>query len=75
LNPTYYTLRKSHENFERIFRHWRDRFGVAGKNADTRLERPGVPCQELWTSAALVIEWFRPNYSGLDRILPIGVSE
>ena len=29
------------------------------KNADTRLKRPGIPFQQLHTSAALVIEWFR----------------
>lgn len=59
LTPLYHTIRKSHDHSERIFRHWRDRYGVAGKNADTRLKRPGVPCQELRTSAALVVEWFR----------------
>jgi hypothetical protein len=57
--PYYHALRKSHETFERVFRHWRDRYGVAGKNADTRLKRPGVPFQQLRASAALAIEWFR----------------
>ena len=59
LTPYYHAVRKSHEHFERIFRHWRDRYGVAGKNADTRLKRPGLPFQQLRASAALVIEWFR----------------
>jgi hypothetical protein len=57
--PYYHALRKSHQMFERTFRHWRDRYGVAGKSADTRLKRPGVPFQQLRASAALAIEWFR----------------
>jgi hypothetical protein len=59
VTPYYHAVRKSHEHFERVFRHWRDRYGVAGKNADTRLKRPGLPFQQLRASAALVIEWFR----------------
>lgn len=59
VTPYYHALRKSHETFERIFRHWRDRYGVAGKNPDTRLKRPGLPFQQLRASAALAIEWFR----------------
>jgi hypothetical protein len=59
LTPYYHAVRKSHEHCERVFRHWRDRYGVAGKNADTRLKRPGLPFQQLRASAALAIEWFR----------------
>ena len=59
VTPFYHSIRKGHQNYERVFRHWRDRYGVAGKNADTRLKRPGVPFQQLRASAALVIEWFR----------------
>jgi len=59
LTPYYNALRKSHESVEKVFRHWRDRYGVAGKSADTRLKRPGLPFQQLRASAALVIEWFR----------------
>ncbi len=59
LTSYYHDVRKSHEHCERIFRHWRDRYGVAGKNADTRLKRPGLPFQQLRASAALAIEWFR----------------
>jgi hypothetical protein len=59
LTPYYHSLRKGHESVEKVFRHWRDRYGVAGKNADTRLKRPGLPFQQLRASAALVVEWFR----------------
>jgi hypothetical protein len=59
LTPFYHAVRKGHQHFERVFRHWRDRYGVAGKNADTRLKRPGLPFQQLRASAALAIEWFR----------------
>ena len=51
LTRYYHAVRKSHEHFERVFRHWRDRYGVAGKNADTRLKRPGLPFQQLRASA------------------------
>jgi hypothetical protein len=30
------SLRETHSSIEGIFRHWRDRYQVASKNADTR---------------------------------------
>jgi hypothetical protein len=59
VTPYYQALRKSHQNCESVFRRWRDRYGVAGKNADARLKRRGFPFQQLRASAALAIEWFR----------------
>ena len=59
VTPYYQALRKSHQNCESVFRRWRDRYGVAGKNADARLKRRGIPFQQLRASAALAIEWFR----------------
>lgn len=59
LTPFYQAVRKSHQTVEGVFTHWRARYGVAGKNADTRMKRPGLPFQQLRASAALAIEWFR----------------
>jgi hypothetical protein len=59
MTPFYHALRESHSSVEGVFRSWRDRYGVAGKTADTRLKRPGVPFQQLRAEAALAIEWFR----------------
>jgi len=47
LTPCYHAVRKSRGYCERTFRYWRTRYGVAGKNADTRLKRPGLPFQQL----------------------------
>jgi hypothetical protein len=54
-----HALRQSHQVYEHVHRHWRDRYGVAGKNPESRLKRRGVPAQQLRGEAALVIEWLR----------------
>jgi hypothetical protein len=59
LSPLYHALRKSHQSYEHVHRHWRDRYSSAGKNLESRLKRRGIPAQELRSGAALVIEWFR----------------
>lgn len=59
LTELYHALRRSHQNFERVHRHWRDRYSVAGKTVESRLKRRGIGVQQLRSDAALVIEWFR----------------
>jgi hypothetical protein len=55
----YHALREMHFSFERIFGHWRQRYGVYGKNASTCLRRKGVPAQRLRAQAAVFLDWFR----------------
>jgi hypothetical protein len=57
--PLYHALREMHFSFERIFGHWRQRYGVFGKNASTSLRRRGVPAQRLRAQAAVFLDWFR----------------
>lgn len=60
LTDQYNALRKVGKSMERVWRHWRDRYGVAGKTIDTRtLRRQSRDCQELRAQAARFIEWFR----------------
>ena len=48
------------KQMERIWAHWRQRYNVAGKSADTRTRRRGsVRCQELRAEAARLVDWFR----------------
>jgi hypothetical protein len=55
----YWALRESHDSYERVHHHWRERYGVAGDNAATRPRRRGRACQQLRANAALIIEWLR----------------
>lgn len=57
-SETYHALGDMSKSMEHVFRHWRDRYGVAGNNPDTRPRRPGMGWQELRASAALLVEWF-----------------
>ena len=59
LSGLYHALRRSHQSFEHVHRHWRDRYSSAGKNLHSRLKRRGIGAQRLRSDAALVIEWFR----------------
>jgi hypothetical protein len=59
LSALYHALRHSHQSFERVHRHWRDRYASVGKNLESRLKRRGIGAQRLRSDAALVIEWFR----------------
>jgi hypothetical protein len=57
--PLYHAMRKVHFSFERVFGHWRSRYGVYGKNSSTCLRRRGVEAQDLRAQAALFLDWFR----------------
>lgn len=60
LTDQYHALSVASKSMERVWHHWRDRYGVAGKHADTRtLRRESRECQELRSQAARLIEWFR----------------
>jgi hypothetical protein len=59
LTDLYHALRHSHQSYEHVHRHWRDRYSCAGKNLESRLKRRGLGAQQLRSDAALVIEWFR----------------
>lgn len=58
LSPTYHALGNTGKSFERVFRHWRDRYTVAGNDIDTRPKRAGLAWQHLRAQVALVIEWY-----------------
>jgi hypothetical protein len=53
----YHALSQAGKSLEHVFRHWRDRYQVAGNSPDTRPRRPGIAWQELRASAALLVEW------------------
>jgi hypothetical protein len=59
MSELYHALKESHQSYERVHRHWRDRYKSAGKNLDSRLKRRGIAAQQLRSDAALLIEWFR----------------
>lgn len=48
-----------HNNLERVWGHYRERYAFAGKNQTSRLKRLGVSPQRLRANAALLIDWFR----------------
>jgi hypothetical protein len=55
----YWALRDSHDEYERVHIHWRQRYTVAGDNFSNRPKRRGRACQQLRANAALIIEWLR----------------
>jgi hypothetical protein len=56
----YMGLRRSSRAYkEGIHRYWRQRYGVAGKDFDTRPKRIGVAWQQLRASVALLAEWVK----------------
>ena len=59
LHPLYWAVAERHRNFERGFRHLRQRFTLAGKDISTSLYRPGVQAQELRAQAALLLLWLK----------------
>lgn len=61
-DPIYHELRDSHQSYERVHRHWRERYLVAGDNMATRPKRRGIGCQELRAQAALLVEWLRISW-------------
>jgi hypothetical protein len=58
-HPLYQALLKEHSNFEHVFRHFRERYCVVGKDFSSRLKRTGVAPHRLRVQAALLLEWFR----------------
>jgi hypothetical protein len=67
----YHELEQSHQNYERVHHHWRDRYLVAGDTLANRPKRRGRGWQELRAQAALVAEWlmiaFREGWLGSAR--------
>lgn len=59
LSDTYHALAHSAKNKEHVFRHWRDRYTVAGNDVDNRPKRPGLGWQQLRAQVALLLEWFQ----------------
>lgn len=60
LTETYHALRRSHNNYERIFRHGRERYEYAGNELCIRPKlRRCVPAQNLRGAATLLLDWFR----------------
>jgi hypothetical protein len=55
----YHALGQRDKNYERVFRHWRARYRVAGNGVDSRPKRPGIAWANLRAAAALFLEWFR----------------
>lgn len=53
----YHELEASHQHYERVHHHWRERYLVAGDHLSTRPKRRGIAWQELRSQAALVAEW------------------
>jgi hypothetical protein len=67
----YHELEQTHSNYERVHRHWRERYLVAGDSLANRPKRRGRAWQELRAQAALVCEWlciaFREGWLGSAR--------
>lgn len=61
-DETYQELLASHKNIEGVHDDWRDRYGVAPNSSGTRPGRIGAAWQQLRSSFALFIEWFRICY-------------
>lgn len=60
LTEQYHAMSSGGKQMERIWAHWRQRYNIAGKSADTRTRRVGsVRCQELRAEAARLVDWFR----------------
>jgi hypothetical protein len=61
LTELYQSVRHGHHNTERVYRHGRNRYAVAGKDSTGRLSRPGVPAQLLRAWESILLDWFRLN--------------
>ncbi len=57
--PVYLTLRRAQEQYERLHRHTRDRFQVAGKDVQRRPKRIGIEWQQLRADASVFLGWLR----------------
>lgn len=58
-SPTYHALAKAGKNKEHGFRHWRDRYTVAGSDIDNRPKRAGLAWQQLRAQVVLLLELFQ----------------
>lgn len=56
-DPVYHELEESHQRYERVHHHWRERYLVAGDHLSSRPKRRGIAWQELRSQAAMVAEW------------------
>ncbi len=56
---TYFALRETHGNFERVHRIWRDRYRVGAATHEMRPKRRGIDWQQLRANSALLVEWLR----------------
>jgi len=61
LHPLYFECRNAHMSFERLFKHWRDRYVVFGDDQTARLKcwTSSVSAQRLRAEASRFLEWFR----------------
>lgn len=58
-SATYHELRSSHQRYERVHHHWRERYGVGGDTHHTRPKRVSRAGQQLRATVAMMIEWLR----------------
>jgi hypothetical protein len=61
-DPIYHDLEASHSTYERVHRHWRERYQVAGDGLANRPKRRGQAWQELRAQGALLVEWLRISW-------------
>jgi hypothetical protein len=59
VDPVYLALRRAQEQYERLHRHTRDRFQVAGKDVQRRPKRIGIEWQQLRADVTVFLEWLR----------------
>jgi hypothetical protein len=58
-DPVYLALRRAQEQYERLHRHTRDRFQVAGKDVQRRPKIIGIEWQQLRADVSTFLEWLR----------------
>ena len=59
-HDSYHAMAVAGKALERAWSAWRERYGLAGKQPETRSRRRYcIPCQELRAQTARFIEWFR----------------
>jgi hypothetical protein len=58
-DPIHQLLLRSHERYERVHGHWRQRYRVAGDTLEGRPKRRGIKWQQQRANAALMCEWLR----------------
>jgi hypothetical protein len=56
----YHSIRRvTHHNKENVYRIWRKRYTVAGKDGSSQLCRGGIGAQRLRANACLLLDWYR----------------